>query len=64
MRIALVGEDVELIGEDALAEYLAEAVVVTVENSVFGDGAVEGSFVRAKMLLATLEEIEPPRKRF
>ena len=64
LRVALVGEDVELIGEDALSEYLAEAAVVTLENSVHGDGPVEGSFVRAKMLLATLEEIEPPRKRF
>ncbi len=64
MRIALVAEDVEVIGTDALAEYLAEAVCINVENSVYGDGPVEGSFVHAKMLLATLEEIEPPRKRF
>jgi len=64
MRVALVAEDVEVIGTDALAEYLAEAVVVTIENSVHGDGPVERSFVQTKILLATLEEIEPSRKRF
>jgi hypothetical protein len=64
MRIALVAANVAAISKEDLERYISDAVRIDVENSVFGDGPVEGSFVQAHIILPTLEETEPTRKCF
>lgn len=64
LAVTLVGDAVEYISQEALARYIAEAVRIDVENSLYGDGPVEGSFVQARLLLKTLEETRPHRRVF
>jgi hypothetical protein len=64
VSITLAAEEVESIRKEALADYIASALRLDVSNSDFGDGPAEGSFVQARMLMATLEETQPPRKFF
>jgi hypothetical protein len=64
VTVALVADDVDRISTDQLAEFISDAVRIDVENSVFGDGPVEGSFVQARIVLRTLVETEPTRKSF
>ena len=62
VNITLVADEVEGISQEALTQYLSNALRLDVENSIFGDGPVEGSFVRGKMRLATLKETEAKQK--
>jgi hypothetical protein len=64
LTVTLVADAVEDISRDALARYIAEAVRIDVENTVHGDGPVEGSFVQARLLLKTLEETRRYRRKF
>ncbi len=64
MAITLVADAVEAITEEELARYIAEALRIDIENSVYGDGPVDGSFVQARLLLKTLEETRRYRKEF
>lgn len=64
VSIALAADDVGSISPAVLAEYLSKALRIDMENSVHGDGPVEGSFVQARMKLSSLEETEPTRKKF
>jgi len=64
MTIALVAEEVEEIGREALVKFLAEAVRIEVESSIHGDGPVDGSYVQARLTLKTLRETKPKRPIF
>jgi hypothetical protein len=64
VSVALVADDVSDISQEQLADYIARAVRVDVENSVHNNGPIEGSFVELRLLLATLKETESTRKRF
>lgn len=64
LGIVLAADDVGAISTESLTKWLAEALRLDVENSVFGDGPVEGSFVQARLRLATLEETVSNRKHF
>ena len=64
MSFTLAADDVGSISQEAIRRYIAEAFRLEVENSVFGDGPVEGSFVEARLNLLTLEETKPRRKVF
>jgi len=64
LSIVLAADDVENISQEALANYIIAALRLDVDNGVFGDGPVQGSFVQARLKMATLEETVPRRKRF
>lgn len=64
LAVTLVADAVEAISQEALARYIAEAVRIDVENAVYGDGPVDGSFVQARLLLKTLEETRRCRRKF
>lgn len=64
VAITLVANAVETIPHDALVQFLADAVRIDLDNTVHGDGPVDGSFVRARMRLQTLTETDPRRKHF
>lgn len=64
VHITLAADDVEEITQDKLLDYLLRSLRMDMENSVHGDGPVEGSFVQARMRLSSLEETEPTRKKF
>ena len=64
MSVTLVADDVEGVSQEELARFIAEAVRIDIENVVFGDGPVDGSFVQLRMILVTLEETASSRKRF
>ena len=49
---------------DYLNEFIAQAVRIDIESSLYGDGPVDGSYVLLQLRLATLEETHPARKRF
>ncbi|QJW97244.1 hypothetical protein [Frigoriglobus tundricola] len=62
--VTLVADEVETISPAALVVYLAEALRLDIDNSIFGDGPVPGSLVKARLWLKTLTETEPRRKVF
>ena len=64
LSITLAADDVGAISQQQLARYIIDALRLEVENSVFGDGPVEESFVQARLQMASLEETVPNRKRF
>ena len=64
LSIVLAADNVGSISQEALSKWIAAALRLDVENSCFGDGPVEGSFVQARMKMATLEETVPSRERF
>jgi hypothetical protein len=64
LAVTLVADAVEDISREALVRYIAEALRIDVENTVHGDGPVEGSFVQARLLLKTLEETRRYRSKF
>lgn len=64
VSITLAADEVETISKEDLADYIRSALRLDVANSDFGDGPVEGSFVQARMRMATLEETESTRKFF
>ena len=64
LSITLAADNVSEITQAQLEKFIIAAVQIEVENSVFGDGPVEGSFVQARLLMATLEETVPRRQRF
>jgi hypothetical protein len=64
VSIILAADEVETISKEELATYIRSALRLDVSNTDFGDGPVEGSFVQARMLMATLEETESTRKFF
>lgn len=64
LSFLLAADDVEGIGLDQIKAYIRTAIRLSVENSVHGDGPVEGSFVQARLHMATLEETVPRRDRF
>ncbi len=64
VSFTLAADEVGSISKEAMRRYIAEALRLDVENSVFGDGPVEGSFVEARLNLLTLEETKPRRKVF
>jgi hypothetical protein len=63
VSLTLAADDVANITPQQLAEYLSKAMRLDVENSVFGDGPVDGSFVQARMKLTSLEETVPTRNK-
>ena len=64
VTITLAASEVESISKEDLASYIKSAIRLDVSNTDFGDGPIEGSFVQARMLMATLEETQPSRKIF
>lgn len=62
--ITLAADNVEKISLELLTKYIAAALRLDVENSVYGDGPVEGSFVQARMKLSSLEETPSAKKTF
>ncbi|MBY0458207.1 MAG: hypothetical protein K2V38_12775 [Gemmataceae bacterium] len=64
LSIVLAADDVGAISMEALAEYIKNAIKLNVDNFLHGNGPVEGSFVQARLRLATLEETVPNRKHF
>jgi len=64
LDIVLAADGVEEISKEALVEYIRNSLRLNMDNSVHGDGPVEGSFVQARLRLATLEETVPRRIRF
>ena len=64
VSITLAADEVETICKEDLADYIRSALRLDVANSDFGDGPVEGSFVQARMRMATLEETQATRKFF
>lgn len=64
LSFLLASDDVEGIGLEQIKKYIMTALRLSVENSVHGDGPVDGSFVQARLHMATLEETVPRRKRF
>jgi hypothetical protein len=64
VAVALIADRVEDISQEQLADFIAQAVRIDVENSLHGDGPVEESFVELRFCLRTLEETQSPRKRF
>lgn len=64
LSFLLAADDVEGIGLEQIKKYIRIAFRLAVENSVHGDGPVEGSFVQARLHMATLEETVPSRNRF
>ena len=63
LDIVLAADGIEEISMEALAAYIRKSLKLNVD-SVHGDGPVEGSFVQARLLVATLEETVPRRERF
>jgi hypothetical protein len=64
LSFLLAADNVEGIGLEQIRKYIAAALRLVVENSVHRDGPVDGSFVQARLHMATLEETVPRRKRF
>jgi hypothetical protein len=64
MTVTLAADDVQAVSHEALARFVAEAVRIDIENAVYGDGPVDGSFVQARLKLKTLEETKPRRSVF
>ncbi len=64
LSFLLAADDVEGIGLEQIKTYIRTAFKLSVENSVHGDGPVDGSFVQARLHMATLEETVPRRTRF
>jgi hypothetical protein len=64
MAITLVADEVETINLGVLASYLSYAMRIDMENSVHGDGPLPGSLVKARVLLKTLQETRPHRRKF
>ena len=64
LSIVLAADDVEEISMEALAAYIRKSLRLNVDNSVYGDGPVEGSLVQARMLMVTLKETVRRRDRF
>jgi hypothetical protein len=64
VNITLTADDVDSVSQEMLTDWLSKALRIDIENSVHGDGPVEGSFVQARMKLSSLEETEPTRKKF
>jgi len=64
LAVTLVADAVEDISREALVKYIAQALRIEVLNTVHGDGPVEGSFVRARLMLKTLEETRRYRRKF
>lgn len=62
VSVTLVGDDIQNMPVKDLAKYLADAVRLDVETSIFGEGPVDGSFVQARMNLSKLEETPSNRK--
>ncbi len=64
MVVSLVADDVGDITQQQLAEFIAQAVRIEIESSLYKDGPVEGSFVQLQIKMNTLAETQPTRKRF
>jgi hypothetical protein len=64
VAVALVADRVDEISQEQLADFIAQAVRIDVENSIHNNGPVEGSFVELRLLLASLAETASARKRF
>jgi hypothetical protein len=64
LNITLTADAVEDISLEELTRYLSAALRLDMENSTCGDGPVAGSFVQARLRLATLEETKPSSKVF
>jgi len=64
VNIVLAADEVSEITQEALLKYLSCSLRLDMENSLYGDGPVEGSFVQARMKLSSLQEVEPTRKKF
>jgi hypothetical protein len=64
LNFTLAADAVEQISLEELARYISAALRLDIENASCGDGPVPGSFVLARLRLATLEETEPSRKVF
>lgn len=57
VEVTLVADDADGVSRDVLIRFLADAMRIDFETSVFGDGPVEESLVQARVKLATLEEV-------
>jgi hypothetical protein len=64
LSFLLASGDVDGISLEQLKQYIANAIQISVDNGKQGDGPVDGSFVQARLHLATLEETVPRRTRF
>ena len=64
VTVTLVADDVESVSQEELTRYLGEATNMEVNNVVFGDGPVDGSFAQLRLPLGPLEETVASRKRF
>jgi hypothetical protein len=64
MVVTVVGDEVDKLAEGDVANYVADAVRIDVETSIFGDGPAEGTYLLANVRVNTLREVEPERKTF
>ena len=62
LAITLAADNVSEITQAQLEKFIIAAVQMEVDNGLHGDGPVEGSFVQARMKMATLEETVPRRQ--
>lgn len=64
VTVTLAADEVQAIPLSALVAWLGAAVRIDIENTVFGDGPVKDSFVRARMYMKSIKETKSRRKRF
>jgi len=64
MVVTLVADDVGSITKESLVKYIASALRLDLETSIYGDGPTDGSYVAARLQTHTLEETAPSRKKF
>lgn len=64
VTLTLVADDVEGISLEAVRRYVADAVRIQTENSIFGDGPTENSFVHVRLEASKLKETRSGRKTF
>lgn len=64
LSFLLAADDVGGITVEQIKKYIANSIKLSVDNDVNGDGPVDGSFVQARLKIASLEETKPSRERF
>lgn len=60
----VAADDVGGIDIEKIKKYIANAIKISVDNDVNGDGPVDGSFVQARLKINSIEETVPTRTVF
>ena len=64
LSFLVAADDVEGISLEQIKKFIANAIQISVDNGNHGDGPVDGSFIQARLHMATLEETVPRRSHF